>query len=65
MDTTYQLSASFLAELVVDDAVLLWDPPASASDLAKRVVDVLRVFRDEPAAVTYEMVNGVVDEPNA
>lgn len=65
MDQPYQLNAPFLAELVVDDGLLQWDSPASASDLAKRVIDVFRVFQEQPEAVTYEMVKDIVHEPNA
>lgn len=65
MDSPYELNAPFLADLVVDDGLLQWHPPASASDLAKRVIDVFRVFQERPEAVTYEMVKGIVDEPNA
>ncbi|MDO8642229.1 MAG: hypothetical protein Q7R76_01400 [Candidatus Woesearchaeota archaeon] len=65
MDAPYQLNAPFLADLFVDDALLYWNPPASASDLAKRVIDVFRVFQEEPTSVTREMVAGIAAEPNS
>ncbi len=65
MDTPYQLDAPFLAELFVDEGLLYWNPPASASDLAKRVLDVFRVFQEEPVLVTRKMVADIAAEPNS
>lgn len=65
MDSLYQLNAPFLADLVVDDGLLSWHPPSSASDLAKRVIGVFHVFQERPEAVTYDMVKDIVHEPNA
>ncbi len=65
MDSPYQLNAPFLAELFVDEGLLYWNPPCTATDLARRVIDVFRVFQEEPRAVTALMVRGIVDEPNA
>jgi hypothetical protein len=56
---------AFLTDLFVDPAVLTWDVPASASDLAKRVIDILTRFRDEPLSITFDMIESVVREPNS
>ncbi len=56
---------AFLTDLFVDPAVLTWDVPASASDLAKRVVDILARFRDQPLSIEFSMIEAAVREPNS
>ena len=52
--------ASFLEPFLIDPEVLSWSPGSKASDLAKKTINVLRIIKEDPAALRNNDVKTLV-----
>lgn len=50
----------FLRPFVFDPAILEWNPGSSASDLTKKVHDIFKIMKEDPASLRSAMVKDVV-----
>ncbi len=53
----------FLENFVIDPAVLHWDPGSGASDLTKKVLEVMRMMKEEPSCVRPEQIQRLAHDP--